>query len=133
MALTLPVGFQDQGWIQVTIDNHDGKGAVLQSQLPAGQKITLAGADDLTVTAVLDAVTVPDPDGSVTVASFLAKSAAAPAQVNVPISITMTVTNADGSVAATKVDTITVSESATEAVGDLFGTPTAIPAGARKK
>jgi len=133
MALILPLGFEDEQFIQVTIDNHDGKGAVQQTQLPAGQTLTVTSADPATVTITADTPAVADPDGSPSVASFTVKSAAAPAQSNVPITVTLLITNADGSTAATATDTITVKVGATEAVGDLFGVAIPIPAGARKK
>lgn len=126
MPLTLPLGDKDQGWVTVSIDNHDGKGPVLQSALPTGQTLTpLVSPDPATFTLTMDATPVVNPT-SPTVASFVVASAATPAQPNVALTVTLTVLNADGSTAAKATDTVTVSETATEAVGDLFGTPVAI-------
>ena len=136
MALTLPLGNQAQGFVTATIDNHDGKGPVAQTALPAGQTLTIVSADPATFTVAVDNPAVQDPDGTASVASFVVAAVNPPAQPNVPVNITVTVTNADGSQAAAPlVDTVTVSESATEVIGDLFENPVAIPppASAKKK
>lgn len=127
MPLIMPLGDQDTGFITVTIDNHDGKGPVAQAALPAGQTAQVVSADPATFTITMDSPAVADPDGTLTVGSFTVVSAAAPAQPNVAVGVTLNILNADGSVAATLSDTVTVSETATEAVGDIFGSPVAIP------
>jgi len=135
MPLTLPFGDQDQGFVQVSLTTPPSTTPVAQSTLPAGQTIQLTSADPATFTVTLDSPAVPDPDGTVTVASFTIVSAAAPAQPNAPIGISLLILNADGSTAASASDTVTVSETATESVGILFGTPVVIPAsaGGRRK
>jgi hypothetical protein len=133
MPLTLPLGDQDQGFVTVTLDNHDGKGPVPQASLPAGQTIQLVSADPLDFTIALDSPAVADPDGTVTVASFTVVSVTPPSQPDVAVGCTLNILNADGSVAATLSDTVTVSQTATEAVGDIFGSPVPIPAPASAK
>ena len=135
MSAKLPAGFEVQGFITITIDNHDGKGPVAQATLPSGQTAAVTSADSGDFSVALDNPAVaapPDPTTGVvpvTVASFTVVSAATPTQPNVPVNITLSVKNADGSSAAPdKVDTIEVDEAATEAIGDLFGTPIAVPA-----
>jgi hypothetical protein len=127
MSLTLPVGDQCQGWITLTLTTPPSTTPVAQSALPAGQSIQLISGDPATFTISLDSPAVADPDGTVTVGSFTVVSDTTPAQPNTPINVTLNILNADGSVAATKTDTVTVSEAAVEAVGDIFGTPIAIP------
>ena len=136
MALILPLGNEAQGFVTATIDNHDGKGPVAQTALPAGQVLSIVSADPATFTVAIDSPAVLDPDGTASVASFIVAAVNPPAQPNVALNITLTVTNADGSQAAPPlVDTVTVSESATEVIGDLFETPVVLPpsASAKKK
>lgn len=128
MPLTLPVGDQVQGFVTVGIITPPATTPVLQSALPAGQSVQpLISPDTNTFTVTMDSPPVTDPN-SPTVASFLVKSAPTPAQPNVALPITLNILNSDGSVAATATDTVTVSETAKEVVGDLFGTPVVIPA-----
>lgn len=123
-----------QGWVVLTVDNHDGKGAQPVSAPPAGQVLGVESADAGDFTASLDATAVPAPPDPttgvvpVTAGNFTVVSPASPTQPNVPVNISITAKNADGTDAAPAlVDTIEVDETLapTEVLGDLFGVPVA--------
>lgn len=139
MPQTMPPNEVAQGFLTGTIDQHDGTGAHPISTLPSGQTPQVVSADTATVTVALDSPALPpvdstgkpllNPDGTpvVSFASFKVTSLAAPANPNKPITITLNILNADGTVAATGSDTETVVEGATETVGDLILAAVPVP------
>jgi hypothetical protein len=128
MPLILPVGDTDNFYIF-------GTAPFVGALLGSGQTISAVSADPNTVILTADpspaAVRAADatpsvPAGTVTMLSGVVSMPASPAQLNVPITCTVTVLNADGSVAETLTDTVTVSPTAATAIGDLFGVATAV-------
>ena len=122
MPLSLPDTMQDT----YVIVGKDAMG-VLGAQLAAGQTLSVVSSDPATVLVTPDASPAPTsgdpgvPDGTPTVGSGSVKSANPPAQPNVAITVTATVTNADGSVAETVSDTVTITPGVATSVGELFG------------
>ena len=113
-----------QGYVTLTIDG------VAATSIPAGQTPGIVSADTGDFAVVVDNPAIPvTPDpatGNVipTVASFKVTAPATPTQPGVPVNITFSLTNADGSDAAVPlVDTIEVDVALppTEVLGDLFG------------
>lgn len=138
MPLIMPFGDTDQGFISVSLTTPPSTTPVPQTpaQFAAlNQTITLTSDDPNTVTLALDATAVADPDGTVNAASFVVSTPATPAAPNTAIGAHLVITNADGTVAAKADDTITVSKSATESTGFIFGTPVGVtpPASAKRK
>ena len=143
MALVVAPGQTFRAFMTLTLDTGDGNGPQPQSVMPAGQTPGITTADSADFSVVLDNPPVqPDPDPvtgviPLTVASAVVTTPASPSQPSVPVDITFTATNADGSNAAPPdVDTITVvvaTPPIIEAIGDLFGTPVAVVASAKKK
>jgi len=127
MPLTLPFGDQDQFFVSLSV-NGAPVGAFPNGPDGKPQTASVTSSDPNTVTLTLDTTAEPDTDGTVTVASGTVIAAGTPAQPNVPITVTLNINNADGSVAASATDTVTVSKSAIEATGILFGTPVPVPA-----
>ena len=103
---------------------------VLGASLGAGQTVTVVSSDPATVLLTPDASPLPVPAGETapagtpTIASGVVASAQPPVQPNVPISVTATVLNADGTTAATVTDTVTIIPGALASVGELFGPTT---------
>lgn len=132
MALTMPFGDQDQAWLTVSLTTPPSTTPVFQTALPSGQTFQLVSSDTNTVDLSLDSTTapaVPDPvTGIVPVVagSFTITTPATPANPNNPIGVTLNILDASGNVVASFPDTITVTEQAVEAVGDIFGTPTPV-------
>jgi hypothetical protein len=129
MPLLIPATDQpDQGFVTLTVNG------TAVNVIPSGQTIQLVSADPATFTIAQDATTVADPDGTVVAASFLVTPINPPAQPNVAVNATLNILNADGTVAATVTDTVTVSTNpaVTEVVGVLFEAPIAAPASAKK-
>lgn len=130
MPLLIPATDQpDQGFVTLTVNG------TAVSSIPSGQTLQLVSADPATFTIAQDATTVADPDGTVVAASFLVTPINPPAQPNVAVNATLNILNADGTVATTVTDTVTVSTNpaVTEVVGVLFEAPIAAPASARRK
>ena len=127
VPLSLPDSMQDT----YSIVGKDAAG-LLGAQLAPGQTIEVVSADPATVLVVPDPTPQPVPAGesvpagTATVASGTVKSAAPPAQPNVPVSVTATVKNADGSVAETISDTVTITPGVATSVGELFGAATPV-------
>ena len=128
MPATMPAGDTLQGWITDTV------GGSLVAALPEGETLVITSADPNTFTVSLDDPAVPNPNEE-TVASFTVVALNPPAQPNVPVDITISISGSSSGVgpAAPLVDTITVSTTATQVLGDLFGTPVQPPAGEVKK
>lgn len=140
MPLKIGVAKTDKAFV-VGINDDGSVGALLQT----GQIATIVSADPATVAVSQDSPSLPTdealtdsegtavPVGTKTVASCTLTSPATPAQVNVPINVTCTLTNADGSpvvddtgaVIAPLVDTVTIVPSLLKSVGILFDTTTA--------
>ena len=143
MPLIAPAGTTFRAFMTLTIDDGSGNGPQPQSVMPAGQTANIVSADAADFTAVLDNPAVaaaPDPTTGVvppTVASAVITTATSPSQPSVPVSITFTAQNSDGSDAAQPdVDQITVAVATPplkEVIGDLFGTPVAIAAAAANR
>lgn len=95
------------------------------AQLGPGQTLTLVSTDTSTVTFTPDPTAQPDNEGVASVGSFGVNFL----KVGGPVTVTATVTNADGSVVgAPLVDTITVTPAVAGvavAFGDLFEQPLA--------
>lgn len=128
MPLTLPVGDQDTFYIL-------GTAPFLGALLGPGQTISVLSADPNTVTLTPDATARPVaaadattavPAGTPSILSGIVSSPASPAQPGVPISVTATVSNVDGTTGETLTDTVTVSPQAATAIGDLFGVATPV-------
>jgi hypothetical protein len=132
MPLTLPLGDQDTYSIV-------GTAPFLGALLAVGQTLSVTSADPATVGVSPDATAQPTPAGvtgapagTPTIGSGTVTAATAPAQPNVAIAITATVSNLDGTPAETIFDTVTVSPQAATAIGELFGVavPVTVTAGA---
>ena len=104
-----------------------------------GQVVTVTSADPATVVITADATAratvgaAGATDGTATLASGKVAAASAPAQPGVPINVTASIKNADGSpvlddtgaAIADQVDTVTIQPNLLKAIGELFGTATA--------
>jgi len=115
MPLTLPQNLTDDFFV------------VGDEPLAAGQTLSVVSADPATVVITSDTTVRPDPtappDESFTLGSGKVAAAATPAQIGVPISITASVKNADGSAGPTMSDTVTIVAPGLTKIGVLFGTP----------
>src|ERR1035438_5501775 len=101
MALSLPLNTVGEKYYIYGQDANGLKGA----QLATGQTISVVSADTTIVSFTPDATPQPDPaQGIATVASGAVNQVA----VGGPIAVTATVNNADGTVAETQPDTVTV-------------------------
>ena len=116
MALIIPAGGYKRGFLRFSVNG------VLQSNLRAGQTISLVSGDPGSFTINLDSPPVGDPNGTETVASFVVQAAGTPAQPDTPLPVKMTVETTEG-VLASLSDTVTVSMTETEAVGNIFVPP----------
>jgi hypothetical protein len=96
------------------------------SPLAPGQTVAVVSADPATVIVTLDASPKTATNGLASVASGIIASAQPPAQPNVAITLTATVSNADASVAETITDTVTVTPGAASKIGVLFGPNTPV-------
>lgn len=135
MPVKLGTGFSDDYFI-VGLDD-DGKAGL--ALLP-GQVVTVTSADPATVVVTPDATpratvgAAGAPDGTASLASGKVAAAASPAQVGMAINVTASIKNADGSAVlddtgaavADQVDTVTIQPHLLKAIGELFGTATAI-------
>lgn len=137
MPLQIGTGKSDKGFLVGVFDN-GAVGALLQP----GQVASIVSADPNTVAVSQDSPSLPTdqaftdsdgtpvPVGTPTVASCTVSAPASPAQPNVPINITVTLTNADGSpvvddtgtTIAPVVDTVTVTPGLLKSVGVLWDT-----------
>jgi hypothetical protein len=100
MALTLPLNTKNEKYFIIGTDASGESGALLA----AGQTIAVVSSDTTIVSFTPDAPAVPDAEGVPSVAS----GAVTPVAVGGPVTVTATVTNADGSAGETLTDTITV-------------------------
>jgi len=98
--LSLPLNTKNEKYFIIGTDASGEAGA----QLAAGQTIAVASSDTTIVSFTPDAPAVPDAEGVPSVAS----GAVTPVAVGGPVTVTATVTNADGSAGETLTDTITV-------------------------
>ena len=123
MPLILAIGDTSQEYIFGTAPN-------LGALLGPGQTITVVSADPATVILTPDTppkpvqaadATTTVPAGTPTIWSAVVSGPAIPAQPNVPIIVTATVINSDGSTAESLTDTVEMSATAATAIGDLFG------------
>ena len=101
MALSAPLNTTGEKYYIYGVDANGLKGA----QLASGQTISVVSADTTVVSFTPDATPQPDPtQGIATVASGAVNFIA----VGGPVTVTATVSNADGSAAETLSDTVTV-------------------------
>ena len=110
------------------------KDGIPGAQLAPGQTISVVSADPTVVTLTPDPTALPDNEGVASVASGLVN----PIKVGGPINVTETVSNADGTVAETAVDTVTVvapTPGVAVSIGALFEEGVTVPPApaARKK
>lgn len=122
MPLVAPANLTGEHAYIVGNDSPDGKG-LSGAPLAPGQTISVVSADPGTVDFTVDATPLKDTEGdqSVWSAEVLLKNP--PAQLNVPVDVVATVTNADGTVAETITDTVTVTPpvpGTAKSIGVLF-------------
>lgn len=131
MPAVIPVGFE----VPVFIIGKDAQGK-LGVPLGSGDSIAVVSSDPNTVAWTPDAtpgMSPADPTATPPVLSYqsilsgVAASAPTPAQPGVPITLTRTLTFANGNPPDVETDTVTVSPDVAVATGDIFGTPVAIP------
>ena len=102
MPLSLPLNMIGEKYFVIGSDN--SVPPIAGAQLGPGQTISVVSSDPTIVGLVPDPTALPDNEGVASVAS----GGVAPVAVGGPVNCTWTVTNADGSVAETDTDTVTV-------------------------
>jgi hypothetical protein len=132
MPLSMPQNTTGEKYFIIGADASGLTGA----QLAPGQTISVVSADPNTVAITPDAMPGVDNEGVQSVAS--GGVAAGPSPVlNSPINVTATVSNADGSVAESVVDTVTITAAVpgvAVSIGELFEQLVAgVPAAAARK
>jgi len=118
MPLTIQMGVTDEKYFVIGTDAKGNAGA----QLGPGQTITVVSADPTIAALTPDPTALPDNEGVASIAS----GSVVPVAVGGPINATWTVLNADGSVAETATDTITVTPvvpGVATTIGVLFEEP----------
>jgi len=131
MPLSMPQNTTGEKFFIIGADASGLTGA----QLGLGQTIAVVSADPNTVAITPDASPGIDNEGVQSVAS--GGVAAGPSSVlNTPVNVTATVSNADGSVAESVVDTVTITApvpGVAVSIGELFEQPVSGVASAAKK
>lgn len=132
MPLSMPQNTANEKYFIIGTDAAGLTGA----QLAKGQTISVVSGDPNTVAITPDASPAVDNEGVQSVAS--GGVAAGPSPVlNTPVSATATVLNADGSIAETVVDTVTITApvpGVATSIGELFEQPVSgVTALAKKK
>lgn len=130
MPLSAPLNLKDYKDFLIGTDKDGLPGA----QLGPGQTLSLVSADPTIFTFAPDPTPQPDNEGVPSVGSFGLNFVA----VGGPVNATATVTNADGTIAETQTDTVTVTPAVAGvaiAVGQVFERPLSagILTAARKK
>lgn len=122
MSLTAPANLKNERAYIIGNDAPDGSG-MSGAPLAPGQTITVVSDDVATVDFVPDSPPRKDNEGVQSVWSGAVVIKNPPAQPDVPINVTATVLNADGTVAESIVDTVTVTAAVpgvARSIGELF-------------
>lgn len=117
MALTLPLNTKNEKYFIIGSD--DSTPPIKGAQLAPGQTIAVTSSDETIVALTADATPGTDAAGDLSVAS----GAVQPVAVGGPVTVTATVTNADGTQAEQITDTITVTKAVAgvaTSIGELF-------------
>jgi hypothetical protein len=126
--------------LQITSNNTNEKYFIIGTdaagltgaQLAAGQTVAVVSADPTIVTFTPDTTPQPDNEGVPSVAS----GSVNPIKVGGPVTVTATVSNADGTAAESATDTVTVvapTPGVAVSIGELFEQGVTVPTPASKK
>jgi len=121
MPLSMPANIKDEKYYIIGADASGQTGA----QLAKGQTVAVVSSDPNTVVLTPDATPAVDNEGVQSVASGSVGVGPTPA-LNTAVTVTATVTNADGTAAETISDTVTVTPTVpgvATSIGELFEEP----------